>query len=127
MNAKRPRRGRDVFVGGSITDGFVGDGNSNIDITIGADVKTDSAALDDLRKAIASLRAEVQAAGGGDPSDIRVQYELQTIEDELGENEPDAETVRSRWKQVLKLLGPLKDLASVAQITASILALFSGN
>ncbi|MGH3770529.1 MAG: hypothetical protein ACRDRW_03885 [Pseudonocardiaceae bacterium] len=116
-----PRRGRDIVVGGSITGSVIGDGNSNIDITIGPDAETDSASLDDLREAIASLRAEVEAA------DSRVQYELQTIEDELGEDEPDGETVRSRWKQVLKLLGPLKDLASVAQITASMLALFSGS
>jgi outer membrane murein-binding lipoprotein Lpp len=115
MSTKRPHRGRDFFVGGSITGGFVGDGNSNIDITIGPDVKTDSASLDDLREAIASLRAEVQAAGSDEPADSRVQYE------------PDGEAVRSRWKQVLKLLGPLKDLASVAQVTASMLALFSAN
>jgi hypothetical protein len=121
MSTKRPRRGRDFFVGGSITGSIIGDGNSDIDITIGPDVETDSASLDDLRKAIALLRAEVEAA------DSRVQYELQTIQDELGGNEPDGEAVRSRWKQVLKLLGPLKDLASVAQITASILALFGGN
>jgi hypothetical protein len=125
MSTKGPRRGRDIVVGGSITGSVIGDGNSGI--TIGSNVETDSDSFDDLRKAIASLRAEVQAAGGGDPADIRVQYELQTIEDELGENEPDAETVRSRWKQVLKLLGPLKDLASVAQVTAAILALFGGN
>lgn len=125
MSTKGRRRGRDIVVGGSITGSVIGDGN--IGITIGSNVETDSASFDDLREAIAVLRAEVEAAGSGGPADSRVQYELQTIEDELGENEPDAETVRSRWKQVLKLLGPLKDLASVAQVTASILALFSGN
>lgn len=127
MSTIRPRQGRDVFVGGSITGSVIGDGNSGIDIRIGPDVESDSASLDDLREAIALLWAEVQAAGGGKPMDTRVQYELQAIEEELGEDEPDGGTVRSRWKQVLKLLGPLKDLASVAQTTAAILALFGGN
>jgi hypothetical protein len=125
MSMKGPRRGRDIVVGGSITSSVIGDDNSNI--MIGSNVETDSASIDDLREAIALLRAEVEAASSGEPADSRVQYELQTIEDELGEDEPDGGTVRSRWKQVLKLLGPLKDLASVAQITASILALFGGN
>lgn len=127
MSTRGPRRGRDIFVGGSITGSIIGDGNSDIDITIGPDVETYSASLDDLREAIALLRAEVEAAGGGEPAGSRVQYELQTIEDELGEDEPDGGTVRSRWKQVLKLLGPLKDLASVAQTTTAILALFGEN
>lgn len=127
MSTKRPRRGRDIFVGGSITGSIIGDDNSDISITIGPDAETRSAALDELREAIALLRAEVDATGGGEPASSRVQYELQTIEDELGEDEPDGGTVRSRWKQVLKLLGPLKDLASVAQVTASILTLFSGS
>jgi hypothetical protein len=125
MSTKGPRRGREIFVGGSVTGSLIGDGNKNI--TIRSNVEAGSASLDDLREAIALLRAEVEAAGSGEPADSRVQYELQTIEDELGENEPAGETVRSRWKQVLKLLGPLKDLASVAQITASILAIFGGN
>ncbi|MGH3867601.1 MAG: hypothetical protein ACRDQ4_15980 [Pseudonocardiaceae bacterium] len=125
MITKGPRRGRDIVVGGSITGSVIGDGNSNI--TISSNVKTDSASFDDLRKAIALLRVEVEAAGSGKPADSRVRYELQTIEDELDENEPDAETVRSRWKQVLKLLEPLKHVASVAQVTASILALFGGS
>ncbi|MGH3820967.1 MAG: hypothetical protein ACRDRE_25150 [Pseudonocardiaceae bacterium] len=127
MNTKRPRRGRDFFVGGSITGSIIGDDNSDISITIGPDTETYSAALDDLREAIALLRAEVETTGGGEPASSRVQYELQAIEDELGEDEPDGGTVRSRWKQVLKLLGPLKDLASVAQATASILTLFGGS
>lgn len=125
MITKGPRRGRDIVVGGSITNSVVGDGNSNI--TIDWNVETDSASLDNLRKAIALLRAEVEAASSGEPADSRVRYELQTIEDELGENEPDAETVRSRWKQVLKLLEPLKHMASVAQITTTLLALFGGS
>ncbi|MGH3685397.1 MAG: hypothetical protein ACRDQ9_15405 [Pseudonocardiaceae bacterium] len=127
MNTKRPRRGRDFFVGGSITGSIIGDDNSDISITIGPDTETYSAALDDLREAIALLRAEVETTSGGEPASSRVQYELQAIEDELGEDEPDGGTVRSRWKQVLKLLGPLKDLASVAQATASILTLFGGS
>ncbi|MGH3805730.1 MAG: hypothetical protein ACRDRU_03620 [Pseudonocardiaceae bacterium] len=127
MNTKRPRRGRDFFVGGSITGSIIGDDNSDISITIGPDTETYSAALDDLREAIALLRAEVETTGGDEPASSRVQYELQAIEDELGEDEPDGGTVRSRWKQVLKLLGPLKDLASVAQATASILTLFGGS
>lgn len=121
MSTKRPRRGRDIVVGGSITGSLIGDGNSNIDITVGPDVESDSASLDELRETIASLRVQFEAA------DSRVQYELQTIQDELGENEPDGEMVRSRWKQVLKLLGPLKDLTTVAQTTTAILALFGGN
>lgn len=127
MSTKRARRGRDIFVGGSITGSIIGDDNSDISITIGPDAETYSAALDDLREAIALLRAEVEATGDGEPASSRVQYELQTIEDELGEDEPDGGTVRSRWKQVLKLLGPLKDLASVAQTTAAILTLFGGS
>lgn len=119
MSTKRPRRGRDLSVGGSITGSVVGDGNRDIGITIGPDVETGSASLDDLREAIALLRAEA--------ADSRVQYELQTIEEELSEDEPEGGAVRSRWKQVLKLLGPLKDLAIVAQITASIVKLFGGN
>jgi hypothetical protein len=121
MSTKRPRRGRDFFVGGSITGSVVGDNNSDIDITVGQNVESDSASLDELREAIALLRVQFEAA------DSRVRYELQTIQDELGGNEPDGETVRSRWKQVLKLLGPLKDLTTVAQTTTAILALFSGN
>lgn len=127
MSTKRPRRGRDIFVGGSITGSIIGDDNSDISIAISPDVETCSTALDELREAIALLRAEVDATGGSEPASSRVQYELQTIEDELGEDEPDGGTVRSRWKQVLKLLGPLKDLASVAQVTASILTLFDGS
>lgn len=119
MNTKRPHRGRAISVGGSITGSVIGDSNRDIGITIGPNVETGSASLDGLRKAIALLRAEA--------ADSRVQYELQTIEEELSEDEPEGEAVRSRWKQVLKLLGPLKDLASVAQITASIVQLFGGN
>ncbi len=125
MNRGNSRPGQNLFVGGSVTGSVIGDGNSNIRISLNAE--TDSASLDDLRELIASLREEVEDASGGKPADSRIEYELQTIEEELGEDEPDGETVRSRWKQVLKLLGPLQHVASVAQITASILALFGGN
>ncbi|MBV9141267.1 MAG: hypothetical protein JO115_10170 [Pseudonocardiales bacterium] len=120
MSTKRPRRGRDFFVGGSITGSVIGDDNSDINITIAPDVESDSASLDELREAIALLRVQFAA------EDSRVRYELQTIQDELGEDEPDGGMIRSRWKQVLKLLGPLKDLTTVAQTTTAILALFGG-
>jgi hypothetical protein len=115
-------RGRGISIGGSVTGSVIGDNNRNVEITMTGEIDADS--LDDLRKLIASLRAEIETVSGGEALDSRIRYELQTIEDELDDDEPDPETVRSRWKQVLKLLGPLQDLASVAKTTASILALF---
>ncbi|MGH3886169.1 MAG: hypothetical protein ACRDSZ_06285 [Pseudonocardiaceae bacterium] len=127
MNKKVPRRGGGFVVSGSIVGSAIGDGSVVANSTVNWNSETDAAFLDGLREDIASLRAEIAAAGRGEPADSRIQYELQTIEEELDEDEPDGETVRSRWKQVLKLLEPVQHVASVAQITASILALFGGN
>ncbi|HEU0090284.1 MAG TPA: hypothetical protein VFQ77_21950 [Pseudonocardiaceae bacterium] len=119
MNTNRPRRG--FAVGGSIDRSVIGDNNSNITITsIGG---SGSASLDDLRDAITLLRAEVDAASASVAVDSHIGYELQTIEDALDEDEPDGAVVRSRWKQVQKLLGPLQDVASIAQSATRVLAL----
>ncbi len=117
------------YVGGSVSGGFVGSGNQNF-IFNGGDA-VNSVSLADLRKEIALLRAELDAASGTELVDDRVQYELQTIEQALREDEPDGEAVRSRWKQVQKLLGPLQHVATIAQATERVLplvrALFGGN
>lgn len=117
------------YVGGSIGGSFVGSGNQNVTIIHGGEPS--AASLGDLREEIALLRAEVEAAGGRESVDSRVWYEFQTIEEALDEDEPDPEAVRSRWKQVQRLLGPLQHVASIAQATERILplvrALFGGN
>lgn len=110
-----------------VINSAIGDGNIMMGNEVNWYGETNSAFLDDLRELIALLRAEIGAADGGKPADSRIQYELQTIEEELDEDEPDGETIRSRWKQVLKLLGPLQHMANVTQITTSILTLFGGN
>ncbi|MGH3696274.1 MAG: hypothetical protein ACRDRX_20150 [Pseudonocardiaceae bacterium] len=118
-------QGRGISIGGSVNGSVVGNDNRNVTITMTGGVDAES--LDHLRELIALSRTEIEAARGNAPADSRIQYELQTIEDELADDEPDGETVRSRWKHVLKLLGPLQDIAAVAKTTASILATFGGN
>lgn len=131
MSRRDPRRDRDFVIGGSVIGSVIGDDNSNTNITVTSADETDAAALEDLQEAIALLWEQVEAAGGGEAADGRLQYELQTIEEELDEEEPDGAAVRSRWKQVQKLLGPLQHVAGIARSTEQILtlirALFGGS
>lgn len=127
MNRKGPRRGQNFIVGGSAIGNATGDNSTVGNVTVTSTGEISSASLDDLREAIGLLRAEVEAAGGSEPADTEVRYELRKVEEELDEDEPDGGTVCARWKQVQKLLGPLQHAASVAQITDRILTLFAAN
>ncbi|MGH3914080.1 MAG: hypothetical protein ACRDTC_11845 [Pseudonocardiaceae bacterium] len=103
-------------------------------VTVTPTGETDPASLEDLQEAIALLRDQLEAAVGSEvdeTTDGRIQYELETIEEELDEDEPDEAVVRSRWKQVQKLLGPLQHVADIARSTEQIMtlirALFGGS
>jgi hypothetical protein len=124
MKRENSRRGRNLFIGGSITGSVVGDGNSNIMIGSNAAI---GSSLDDLRELIALLRAEVEAAGGGSTDTEEAQSELRQFEKELDKDEPDGDVVNIRWKLVQKLLRPLEHVASIAQLTNRILTLIGGN
>jgi hypothetical protein len=126
MSTKGSRRGRDIFIGGSVTgSNVIGDNNRDITITLAGE--TGAASLGDLREAIVLLRAEIEAAGGGSTDTEQVQSELRQFEKELAKDEPDSDMVSIRWKLVQKLLGPLEHVASIAQLANRILALIGGN
>lgn len=125
MSKKRPRPGQNFFAGGSVIGNAFGD-NSKVkvgNVSVTSTDETGAASLEDLLEAIALLRTQVEAAGGSEAADGRIPYELQTIKEELDEDEPDGAAVRSRWKQVQKLLGPLQHVAGIAQSTEQILML----
>lgn len=125
MNRKCPRRDQNFIIGGPAIGNAFGDNSTVGHVRVTGE--TGSASLNDLREAIGLLRAKVDAAGGSEPAATEVRYELRKVEEELDEDEPDGGTVRTRWKQVQKLLGPLQHAASVAQITDRILTLFAAN
>lgn len=126
MSTKERRRGRDIFIGGSVTGSNV-IGDNNRDITITSTSETGAASLHDLREAIVLLRAEIEAANGGSTDTEQVQSELRQFEKELAKDEPDGDMVSIRWKLVQKLLGPLEHVASIAQLTNRIFTLIGGN
>lgn len=131
MSKKGPRRGGDFTVIAPVTGSAIANNSTMKNVTITPPGEASSTSLDDLREAIASLREEIGVAGGSEAADDRIRYELQTIEEELDEDEPDGAVVHSRWKQVQKLLGPLQGVAGIAQSTQQILTLirtlFGGN
>ncbi|MGH3905243.1 MAG: hypothetical protein ACRDTE_13790 [Pseudonocardiaceae bacterium] len=108
----------------------LGDNSTVGDVTVTWNDEAGSASLEDLHEAIELLLAQIEEAGS-DVADGRIRYELQTIEEELDEDEPDGAVVRSRWKQVQKLLGPLQQVGGIAQsaeqIFTLIRTLFGGN
>ncbi|MGH3794701.1 MAG: hypothetical protein ACRDRT_02220 [Pseudonocardiaceae bacterium] len=123
MNRKGPRRGRDVVIGGSVIGSAIGDSNIVENITLTPDSAGGSASLDDLREAVALLRAQVEAAGGSEPAYPQVRSELPKFEEELNKDEPDGDLVRIRWTLVQKLLGSLPHVAGIAQVTDRIVTL----
>lgn len=130
MSSKGSRRSQHIVIGGSVTGSLIGDDNR--DVTITTTGETNSASLDDLRAAIALLRAEIKAAGGTAPADTeQVRAELGRFEEELGADNPDGEMVGIRWKLVQRLLVPLQHVAGIAQAADRILtltrSLFGGN
>jgi len=127
MNKEGSRRDQDVVIGGSVIGSAIGHHNIVANNTITSTHETGSASLEDLREAITLLRDEVETAGGSTPAGTEVQYELRKVEEELDEDEPDGAAVRTRWKQVLKLLGPLQHAANVAQITDRLFTLFAAH
>ncbi len=127
MNRKSRGRDQNFSIGGSAIGNAFGDNSTVGPVRVTSTGEASSASLDDLREAIGLLRAEVEAADGSEPADTELRYELRKVEEELDEDEPDSGTVRTRWKQVQKLFGPLQHAASVAQITDRILTLFAAN
>lgn len=120
MSPKDARRGRDIFVGGSVTGSLIGDNNR--DINIGTAREADSASLDELRAAIAALRVELQAVGGSADTE-EVQSELGRFDQELGKDAPDGDMVGLRCRLVRTLLDPLRQLGDIAVIADRILTL----
>ncbi|MGH3811487.1 MAG: hypothetical protein ACRDUV_03380 [Pseudonocardiaceae bacterium] len=139
MSRKGSRGNQSITIGGSVTGSLIGGsvtgsliGDNNRDITITTTGETSSASVDDLRAAIALLRAEIGAAAGSKLAETeKVQAELSNFDEEVGVDNPDAEMVGIRWKLVQKLLGPLQHVASIAQLADRILTLtrtlFGGN
>ncbi|MGH3931733.1 MAG: hypothetical protein ACRDTF_17370, partial [Pseudonocardiaceae bacterium] len=121
MNMKSPRRGQNFFEGGSMIGNAFGNNSKVGNVTVTSTDEAGATTLEDLQEAIALLREQIEAADGSAVQDDRLQYELQTIEEELDEEEPDGAAVRSRWKQVQKLLGPLQHVAGIAHSTEQIL------
>lgn len=123
MNRKKPRRGHDVVIGGSVIGSAVGDGNTVENITISSTGESGSAALDELREAVALLRVRLEQAGEGESAHPEVWSELPKFEEELDKDEPDQELVRIRWTLVHRLLGALPHVAGIAQVTDRIITL----
>jgi len=123
----RVRSDKGFVVGGSIIGSAIGDGSVVANSTINWNGDASAASLHDLRAAIASLQAEVDAAGGEFTDTEEVKSELGQLEKEVNKDEPDGEMVRVRWKLVQKLLGPLENVAKIAQLTDRILTLIGGN
>ncbi len=121
--SKNDPKGGDFTISAPITGSAIANNSTMKNVTVTPPGDTSSKSLDDLREAIALLLAQVEAAGGSEAADGRIRYEIQTIEEELDEEEPDGAAVRSRWKQVQKLLGPLQHVAGIAQSTEQILTL----
>jgi hypothetical protein len=116
-----------TVTGGTFIGSAVGQGNkaSHNTITVGGVQKQVS--LDDLRSAIAAARDELVRAAEGSDAQTEVRYEIHKIEQELAEEKPQGLIVRSRWEQVVKVLGPLAAAsASIAQITELIMKVFGG-
>ena len=130
MNVERPGRSQRFSIRGPVIGSAFGDNSTVGDVSVTWNDETGSASLEDLHEAIALLLAQIEEAGG-DVADGRIRYELQTIEEELDGDEPDGAVVRSRWKQVQKLLGPLQHVGGIAQsveqIFTLIRTLFAGN
>lgn len=124
MNEKGSRgRDQNFSIGGSVIGSPIGDHSTVGNVTVSSTGETNAASLEDLREAIALLRAEIEAASGSGTTDTAMQYELRQVEDELDEEEPDGETVRVGGKRLQKLLDPLQHVASIAQLTDRVLTL----
>lgn len=123
MSTKGPYRDRGFVVGGPMVNSAIGDGNVvRGNRAIGFN-RVETAALEDLRQEIVALLTQVETAGGDDATEERIRYELQTIKEELDEDEPEGAVVRSRWKQVQKLLAPLQHVATITQSAERVLTL----
>lgn len=131
MSNKDPRRGGDFTISAPVTGSAIANNSTMKNITITPPGEVGSASLDDLRKAVASLRAEVEALGGSEPANTNVRYEIRQLEEELGKENPDGETVRIGGNRLQKMVDSLPHVASIAQITDRILTLiptlFGGN
>lgn len=123
MSEKRHGRGGDFTISAPVTGSAIVSNGTMKNVTIGSPGDADPASLDDLREAIAALREAVEAAGGRDSADGRLRYELQTIEEELDEQEPDGAVIRSRWTKAQQFLGSVAQVSGIAQSTERILAL----
>lgn len=117
MSEERARTGDSFTIGGSVVGSAIGRRNTVRDSTSSLVHGADGPTIEDLRAAVADLRAQVAEdapAGAG--------YELDRIAEELAGPEPDAAVVQGRWNQVLRLL---EDTSLVSRVTELITAVFS--
>lgn len=83
--------------------------------------------LPDLRAALAVRADGIVGLGRDDEERDELRHELRKIRQELEQDNPDGEAVRTRWKSVLAVLGTaLASSAHIAQITELVMTVFAG-
>lgn len=125
MNTPNPHRGHrtpGIRIDAPVTGSVISNDSVVKNVWIHA-TAAGSATRRDLRDAVASLRAAVEAEDGDQPSSRHARYELEAIEEELARDEPDTAVLGARWRKAHTLLEPLQQVASIAQLTDRVLSL----